>query len=170
VANNKRQHIKVKYGIVVQAPPAQVAEYIENVDRFPEWQSGLYEIRDKQRVARGKLTPNARVRDSRNILGKTIDATYGVVDFEQGKHMTLEMEQGDDVYWKITFSYDPVDGGTFFTGEGGGGRAAATLASSASRRPRRRRDACGCSRATWGPCGRSSRHRTAADSRCLAWT
>jgi uncharacterized protein YndB with AHSA1/START domain len=111
--------VKVKHGILVRRPPADVFAFVSDPDKMPIWQSTLHQVKDKKETKQGKLQKQARVRDHRNVLGKDIDSEYEVVDYQQDKSVTLRVAEGP-VSFQMKWDLEAVDGGTFFTAEGGG--------------------------------------------------
>ena len=116
----RKMRFRVKHGIFVERQPDEVFAFVADVDNSPKWQSTLFDVNDRADVNNGQLQARARVRDARNVLGKKLDVEWQVIDFEPGKRMTMEVVKGAPVYWKMTFEVEPVDGGTYLTGEGGG--------------------------------------------------
>jgi len=115
----KRLKIRVRGGVQVDRPVAEVFSFLRDVDRFPEWQSTNFEIAEKRELGNGALRAHGSVRDRRNVLGKEIESVYQVTDLQEDRSMTLEVKEGP-VYWIMTFSVEEVEGATYVTADGGG--------------------------------------------------
>ncbi|MQA96493.1 MAG: hypothetical protein GEV11_18275 [Streptosporangiales bacterium] len=116
----RRMRFRVKHGVFIERPPGEVFDFVSDVENSQKWQATLFDTGDQQELANGKLRNRSKVRDSRNILGKKVESEWQVIDFQPGKTITMELSEGSPVYWKMSFSVEQVDGGTFLTGEGGG--------------------------------------------------
>jgi hypothetical protein len=131
--DKKKMKIRVKSGVQVNKPAKEVMSYVQNVDRFPEWQGTLFKIGETKGVEGGRLSRSAAVTDRRNVLGKEIESQYAVTDVKEGKSFTMEVKEGP-IYWAMTFSVEEVDGGAFLTAEGGGDLGKIALSEGATAR------------------------------------
>jgi uncharacterized protein YndB with AHSA1/START domain len=112
--------IKVKHGIQVGKPPATVFAFLSDPNKMPEWQSTNFEVADKKEAAGdGRLKAGTRVHDRRNVLGKQIDGEWEVAQYEKDKKLVLRVTKGP-VPWEMTFTLEPLEGGTWLSAEGGG--------------------------------------------------
>jgi hypothetical protein len=112
---------RVVHGTFVAKPPQEVFDFVADVDNSPKWQATLFNVHEKTAVSgTGHLQAQAKVSDARNILGKTVQAQWQVIDYEPARKITMEVVENSPVYWKMTFTTEPVDGGTFLVGDGGG--------------------------------------------------
>lgn len=113
-------NVSVRHGILIRRPPSDVFGFISDPDNMPQWQSTLYDVKEKRNARDGgKLQRATRVHDKRNVLGKDIDAEYEVVDFEPDRRVTMEVVDGP-VSFRMQWDLEAVDGGTYFTASGGG--------------------------------------------------
>lgn len=112
---------RVTHGIFVAKPPQEVFDFVADVDNSPKWQSTLFNVNEKTAASHtGHLQAHTKVSDARNILGKTVESQWQVIEYEPGSKITMEVVEGSSVYWRMTFTTEPVDGGTFLVGNGGG--------------------------------------------------
>ena len=112
--------IRVKHGIHVGKPPADVFAFLSDPDKMPQWQSTNFEVKGKSNAGgKGHLQHGTKVHDRRNVLGKQIDGEWEVVDLVQDKKLVLRVSQGP-VPWEMTYTLEPLEGGTLLTAEGGG--------------------------------------------------
>jgi uncharacterized protein YndB with AHSA1/START domain len=112
--------IRVKHGIALEKSPAHVFAFLSDPDKMPQWQSTNFGVKEKTRAAGdGKLQHGTRVHDVRNVLGKEIDGEWEVVEHEKDKKLVLRVSKGP-VPWEMTYTLEPMEGGTWLTAEGGG--------------------------------------------------
>lgn len=112
--------IKVKHGVHVNKPPAEVFAFLSDPDKMPQWQSSNFEVKGKSKASeKGKLQKGTKVHDRRNVLGKEIDGEWEVADVEQDRRLVLRVANGP-VPWEMTYTLEAMEGGTYLSAEGGG--------------------------------------------------
>lgn len=116
--------VKVKHGVLIRKPPEDVYNFVSEADNFSKWQSTLYDINEKKNMGKTDygadcLQQDARVRDSRNVLGKKIESEYEVTHHEPGKALSMQVVEGS-VDYEMHWTFEPFNGGTWFSAEGGG--------------------------------------------------
>jgi uncharacterized protein YndB with AHSA1/START domain len=112
--------VRVKHSVFVSKPPTDVFEYLSDQDRMPEWQSTNFKVKGVSKAsAHGKLQHGTKVHDTRNVLGQEIDGEWEVFAFDQDKRLGLRVTQGP-VPWEMTYTLEPLEGGTFLAADGGG--------------------------------------------------
>jgi hypothetical protein len=116
----RRMNVRVKHGTFVERPAEEVFSFLADVDNHPKWQSALFRVEEKENVSNGQLRVNSQVRQAWNVLGKAYEVDWQVIDYQPGRKITCEVVEDAPVYWQMTFEVEPVNGGTFLTGDGGG--------------------------------------------------
>jgi uncharacterized protein YndB with AHSA1/START domain len=112
--------VKVKYGVHVDKPPQVVFEFVSDPNKMPLWQSSDFSIRHRTGLDQaGLLRKGSVVHDVRKVLGKEIDGQWEVVDHEKDQLLVLRVTQGP-VAWQMTYTFEPLEGGTWLSAEGGG--------------------------------------------------
>jgi uncharacterized protein YndB with AHSA1/START domain len=124
--------IKVKHGVQVAKPPAEVFAFLSDPSKMPQWQSTNFEMKDRKAATpQGTLKQGTRVSDRRNVLGKEIDGEWEVVQHDQDKRLVLKVTKGP-VPWEMSYTLEPLEGGTFLTAEGGGDMGDLPMSSTAA--------------------------------------
>jgi uncharacterized protein YndB with AHSA1/START domain len=111
--------MNVKHGVHIKRKPNEVFAFVSDPDRMPQWQSTLHNVGRKANLANNKLKHGSRIRESRNVLGLNLDSEYEVVEYEQDRKLTLQIVEGP-LSWRNQWTFEPQDGGTWFTAEGRG--------------------------------------------------
>lgn len=126
--------IKVKHGVFVDKPPSDVFAFLSDPDKMPQWQSTNFEIKGKKQAGgKGNLQKGTKVHDRRNVLGKEIDGEWEVADVVQDKKLVLRVSTGP-VPWEMTYTLEPLEGGTMLTAEGGGDLGTMPMSATAANR------------------------------------
>ena len=99
---------KVERTLVIHQPVEKVFAYVTNPRNNPKWQPDILE----SRVIPDEPTQiGTRVTDVRSILGRKLELTTEVIEFEPNKMMRVKSASGPiPLSGRITF--EPVDGGT----------------------------------------------------------
>jgi uncharacterized protein YndB with AHSA1/START domain len=126
--------IRLKYGVYVDKPPAEVFNFLADPDRMPEWQSSLFEVKGKKGMAgNNKLQKGAKVNDRRNVLGKEIDSEWEVAEIDEPKRLVLRLTAGL-ANWETTYTLSPLDNGTYLAADGNGDLGDVPMSSVAAHR------------------------------------
>lgn len=126
--------VKVKHGIAVSKTPDVVFAFLSDPDKMPQWQSTNYEVKQKEKASKaGKLQHGTKVHDQRNVLGKKIDGSWEVAEYDQDKRLVLRVAEGP-VPWQMTYTLESLEGGTYLSAEGGGDLGKVTMSAVAANR------------------------------------
>lgn len=126
--------IKLKYGVYVDKPPAEVFAFLADPDRMTEWQSSMFEIKGKKNAkANGKLQKGTKVQDRRNVLGKEINSEWEVAEIDEDKRLVLKLTAGL-ANWETSYSLQPLDNGTYLSADGSGDLGDVPMSSVAAHR------------------------------------
>ena len=108
--------INIEHEVVVDRPPSEVFAYVIDADKLPEWQEGVIEARKE---TEGPVGPGTRFIEVRKFLGRRMDSTVEVTEFQPDKTFTLKMTSGP-VPFTVAQHFEPAGAGTRIrvTGEG----------------------------------------------------
>ncbi len=111
--------IKINLSVVIHRPVEDVFAYSTDTSHWAEWNLGLLEVSAPE----GPLHVGTRIREVFKFLGRRIESTFEVVDYELNRRVTFRTVAGP-IPMTGTQTYEPVDGDTKLTvsgeGEAGG--------------------------------------------------
>lgn len=111
--------IKINASVVIHRPVEDVFAYANDISHWAEWNPGLTEVSAPE----GPIQAGARIREVFRFLGRRIESSFEVVDYEPNRRVTYRTVAGP-IPMAGTQTYEPVDGGTKLTisgeGEAGG--------------------------------------------------
>src|SRR4051794_37635518 len=102
--------------VVINRPPEEVWEYISNPSRFGEWQTASFSA---ARAEGDEGEGRSLVTDNRNLLGREMEHTYEITEQEHLRSLVINTVSGP-IPFQLTWTLEPIDGGTRLTGEGRG--------------------------------------------------
>jgi uncharacterized membrane protein len=100
---------RAEHTVVVERPPDEVFRFLTDLSNVPEWQSGAVEVRAPASVEVG--TTYVEVL---KFLGRRIEATLEVTEFEPGRRFSLKAVSGP-MPFQVRHRLEPADGGTATT-------------------------------------------------------
>src|SRR5712692_419913 len=104
--------IKLEISMHVSRPVAEVFEYLTDPTKMPEWNSTTEEATPSE----SPLKVGTRIRSRVRGLGRKIEGTMEVVEYEPNKRFVL---QGDEPFpIKGIYTFQAEDGGTRFVWAG----------------------------------------------------
>jgi uncharacterized protein YndB with AHSA1/START domain len=98
----------VDHTMTLQAEPAEVFEYLTDPEKEPVWQSSLLEVRFS---SEGPLQQGTRITEVRKFLGRRMESTVEVTDFEPQRIFAGRVLSGP-VPWEFRYALEPTDGAT----------------------------------------------------------
>jgi uncharacterized protein YndB with AHSA1/START domain len=106
--------IRVEHTVEIDRPPAEVFEYMMDMENLPEWQSSAIEAQWE-----GERAPGSHIREVRKFLGKRIESEVEVTEYEPNRRFCLRATSGP-VPFSVEHTFEPTNGGTriTFVGEG----------------------------------------------------
>jgi uncharacterized protein YndB with AHSA1/START domain len=111
--------IKFNLSVVIHRPIEDVFAYANDLSHWPEWNPGLIEASAPE----GPFHAGTRIREVFRFLGRRIESTFEVVEYEPNRQVTYRTVAGP-IPMTGTQTYEPVDGATKLTvtgeGEAGG--------------------------------------------------
>jgi carbon monoxide dehydrogenase subunit G len=107
--------------IIVERSPEAVFAYMDDVARESEWQPN---IRQAELIPAGTPAVGAKKRYVSEFLGRRLENTYVVREYEPGRRVVYESTPDSAIKAKAKIDLEPVEGGTrvtmAFEGEVGG--------------------------------------------------
>ena len=112
--------MRIEHTITIERPVNEVFSYMTNLERMPEWQSSLAEMRQE---SDGEMRVGTRLREVRKFLGRQMQSTLEVTEWEPDRRWALRVVEGP-VEYRVDHILEPADGGTrlHWVGEGEPGR------------------------------------------------
>ncbi len=81
--------LRIELTVEIARPPAEVFDYLSDVERLPDWQSSAVAAH-----ADGALCKGARVSERRRLLGRELDTELEVTGYEPPRRLTLRSHGG----------------------------------------------------------------------------
>jgi uncharacterized protein YndB with AHSA1/START domain len=106
--------VKAEHTILVERPVGEVFAYVTDISNLPEWQSGVVDAE-----AGGPLAPGATFREVRKFLGKRMESTIEVTEYEPDRLFTIAVRSGP-VPFEVRHTFEQANGGTRLTVSGSG--------------------------------------------------
>jgi uncharacterized protein YndB with AHSA1/START domain len=100
--------MRLEESVVVERPIGEVFEYLTDPDRIPEWQTTALEAR---RETDGPLRVGSRFRETRKFLGRRLESTTEVVEYEP-PHVFAVRPSAGPVPFQVTTSLSETAAGT----------------------------------------------------------
>jgi uncharacterized membrane protein len=116
----RRAMMQVRHTVTIERPVTDVFAYLTNLGRMPEWQSGLAEMRQE---SDGDMRIGTRLKEVRRFLGRQVESTLEVTEWDPGRRWALRVVDGP-VRYRVDHLLEPADGRTrlHWLGEGEPGR------------------------------------------------
>ena len=80
---------RVERTAVIGAPPAEVFEYLSNLDNLSEWQMGVTSAR---RTSEGEMGVGGTAIVVRELMGQTIEAPLTITEYEPPRRLAIGSE------------------------------------------------------------------------------
>jgi len=104
--------VDVSTEIVIRRPREQVADYAANPDNAPAWYVNIKEIEWK---SPRPLVPGSRIVFVATFLGRRLEYTYEIIDFQPGSRLVMRTSEGP-FPMETTYTWEEtVDGSTRMT-------------------------------------------------------
>jgi carbon monoxide dehydrogenase subunit G len=97
---------RAEHTVVVERPPDEVFEFLTDLANVPSWQSGSVGVQQPE----GSLEVGTTYVQILRFLGKRMNATLEVTEFEPGRRFTLKTVSGP-VPFEVRHTLEPADGG-----------------------------------------------------------
>ncbi|MFQ5902509.1 MAG: SRPBCC family protein [Candidatus Binatia bacterium] len=100
--------IKVEHSVVINRATEEVFAFLTNFENNSQWQSGIIETRQTPQSLTGVGTT---VREVRQFMGRQIDATGEIIEYEPDSKICLKSISGP-FQFKGSYTLESVEGGT----------------------------------------------------------
>jgi uncharacterized protein YndB with AHSA1/START domain len=105
--------IKLEISVHVNRPVAEVFEYMSNPTKWPEWASTTEEATPSETP----LKVGTRIRSRVRFLGRKIEGSSEVVEYEPNRRFVLRMDEPFPIKQTTTFQAENGGTGLFTAGE-----------------------------------------------------
>ena len=99
---------RAEQSTVIDRPPTEVFAYLTDPARIPEWQASALEA---TRETPGPMAVGTRVREVRKFLGKRMDSTVEVTEYQPNEKYSLRVVTGP-IRFDVRHSFTQAGGGT----------------------------------------------------------
>ena len=100
--------MKMEHSVIINRPLNEVFGYLTNIEKQVEWRSGLVEAK---RTSEGPLGVGSTAREVLQFLGRKMENTVEITDYEPDKFMAFKSTSGPmSLRGKLTV--EEVPGGT----------------------------------------------------------
>ena len=94
--------------VAIKRPAADVFACLIDIDRGTEWQAELVEAKQ---TSSGPFGVGTTIQEVRRFIGRQIESTVQITEFEPGRKMSFESTSGP-IPIRGNHTLEPVDGGT----------------------------------------------------------
>ncbi len=102
---------RIETSVVINRPVKEVFAFLEDPANDPQWQSGLLEA---EYTSEGPLGVGTTAREVRKLLGRRIESTYEITEYEPDSKMALKTTSGP-IPIEQSASFEAVEEGTKVT-------------------------------------------------------
>ena len=103
--------IKIEQSVVINRPVEEVFAYLSKAENATNWQSGVLE---SEQTSEGPVDVGTTSRVVRKLLGRRIESTSEITEFEQNKMVASKTTSGP-IPVELRGTYEAVDDGTKVT-------------------------------------------------------
>lgn len=101
--------MNIKQSVVINLAAEDIFAYMSNLENLVDWSSAVIMVRN---ISLGELHVGARVRSTIRFLGRWLDMTFEVVEYEPGRSLTIKSIAGV-APCLFCYQFEPFeDGGT----------------------------------------------------------
>src|SRR5687767_12435563 len=98
---------RAEHTVLVRRPPDEVFEFLTDLSSVPEWQSGAVEVRQADEA----LGVGATYVQVLQFLGKRLEATIEVTEFDPGRRFSLKTRSGP-MPFEVRHRLEAANGGS----------------------------------------------------------
>lgn len=106
--------VSFEHSVTIDRPVETVFGYLTDVRNLPQWQQGVVEIRPA-----GEMGLGATFAEVRSFLGKRMESTIEVSEFETGRLFSIKVVNGP-IPFEVRHTLEPSGSGTRLRVEGSG--------------------------------------------------
>jgi len=104
--------MNVKQSIVINLPVEEIFAYMSDIANMVDWSSAIIAVR---KISPGELHVGATVQSTIRFLGKWLDITFEIVEYEPSRYLTLKSISGVTPCL-FCYQFEPSeDGGTIIS-------------------------------------------------------
>ena len=103
--------IKVEHTVVINRPVEEVAGFVRDPANNNQWQSGCVE---SSQTSEGPLGVGTTGRDVRQFLGRRMESTWEITEYEDNKKSSFKTTSGP-IPMQGSYTFEPSGGGTKVT-------------------------------------------------------
>ncbi|NIS83498.1 MAG: hypothetical protein GTO14_25620 [Anaerolineales bacterium] len=100
--------IKIEHSVVINRPVEEVFAFLEDSQNDPKWQAGVLEV---EQTSEGAIEVGTTFREVRKFLGRRLESTYEISEYELNKKFAFKATSGPIPY-SISTTFEPAAGGT----------------------------------------------------------
>lgn len=101
--------MKTRHSVVIHLPAEEIFAYLSDVENLPDWSGPMIATR---KISPGAFQVGARVRSTLHLLGRWMDITFEIIEYEPGRCLTIKSVSGTTPCL-FCYQFEPVaDGGT----------------------------------------------------------
>ena len=100
--------IHIQQSIVIYQPVTKVFAFLTNAENETQWQAGLIEAKF---TSAGPVGVGTTGRDLRQFMGRPIETTWKVTEFERDQKMAFSIVTGP-IPFQGSYAFRPVENGT----------------------------------------------------------
>jgi carbon monoxide dehydrogenase subunit G len=97
---------RAEHTVVVDRPPDEVFDFLTDISKLPEWQSGAVAVKEPE----GSVGVGSTYVQVLSFLGRRTDATLEVTEFEPGRRFSLKGVSGPFPF-EVRHTLEAEDGG-----------------------------------------------------------
>ena len=94
--------------VTIDCPVEAVFTFAHDPATFPQWQPAVVESRQ---TSPGPMGVGATGVNVRKVMGQRVESTFEITSYTQNQVLVVKSTSGPVAY-EITYSFQPVDGGT----------------------------------------------------------
>jgi carbon monoxide dehydrogenase subunit G len=98
---------RAEHTVLVRRPPDEVFEFLTDLSSVPDWQSGAVEVREADEA----LGVGATYVQVLQFLGKRLEATIEVTEFDRGRRFSLRTRSGP-IPFEVRHRLEAANGGS----------------------------------------------------------
>ncbi|MFC1932297.1 SRPBCC family protein [Chloroflexota bacterium] len=102
---------KLEVSVIIKRPVEEVFSFVNDPTNETLWSSGLVE---SSQISDGPIGVGTKMREVNRILGKRIENTYEITEYEPNRRYSCKSISGP-FPWQGSFTFESVEGGTKVT-------------------------------------------------------
>jgi len=101
--------MRARHSVVINLPAEEIFAYLSDFENLLDWSGPMIAIR---KISPGAFQEGARVRSTLRLLGRWMEITFEVVEYEPGRCLTIKSLSGTTPCL-FCYQFEPAaDGGT----------------------------------------------------------